>query len=366
MRIGILTHHKVHNHGAILQMFALIRTLEEKGHQVQVLDFKRNFDYVGVEMENKYSLSLRSIPFYTKYILQNGLKRTFYNFQKKRTLGRFYKENKVMGAYFSRAKDLDGVFIGSDEVFSIDIGLTPCLWSFGVPCDVVCSYAASFGPTNLEDIRQKKVAGLMTAGLKQMNKVAVRDQNSKSIVHILFDKECVLTCDPVILYGYPKTLATAQRPVDEKYVLVYSYDANMNEPEEVKVVRDYAAPIGAKVYSVGFFHKWCDRSINVSPIELLQWIKHAELVVTDTFHGCVMSIVANTEFVVKIRGNGNKVRNLLEEYLLTSRISDFPKLLGQVADQAIDWQAVNQQVSERRAQSMTYLDSCLELMKHGK
>lgn len=365
MKIGILTHHSVHNHGAVLQMFALIRSLKEKGHEVQVLDYKRNYDFVGAEMEKKYSLSLKSIPFYARYIMQNGFKRTFYNFQKNRTLGRFSRENNAVGTYYAQAKDLDGVFIGSDEVFSLDIGLTPCLWSFGVPSDVVCSYAASFGPTNLEDVRRWKVEGLLAAGLNQMRKVAVRDRNSMHIVNSLVDQECLMTCDPVILDGFKDVLIAAPRPVEEKYILVYSYDANMNSPEEIKTIRDYASSIGARVYSVGYYHKWCDRSIDVSPMKLLEWIKHAEMVATDTFHGCVLSIVANTHFVVKIRGNGNKVNNLLNEYLLTSRSTDF-KDLKHFNTQKIDWQSVNKQVLTRREQSMAYLDSCLELMKQGK
>ncbi len=82
MEIGILTHHAVHNHGAMLQMYALIRVLREKGHQVRALDFKRNFDYIGAELEKKYSVSLKSIPYYTKYLMKNGINKTFYNYRK--------------------------------------------------------------------------------------------------------------------------------------------------------------------------------------------------------------------------------------------------------------------------------------------
>ncbi len=255
--------------------------------------------------------------------------------------------------------------LGSDEVFSIDIGLNPCMWGFGVPCDVVCSYAASFGPTTLEHISQRKVAGLIQAGLQRMNKVAVRDQNSKSIVDTLGARYSVLTCDPVILYGYLEELIVSQRPSEDKFVLVYSYDANMNRPDEIKAVREYATSIGAKVFSVGYYHGWCDQSINVDPIALLAWVKHADLVVTDTFHGSVLSIIANTNFVAQTRGNSNKLLNLLEEYGLRERLSEIGHMLS-IARQPIDWQAVNQQITSRRTQSMAYLDSCLEVMRHGK
>ena len=53
--------------------------------------------------------------------------------------------------------------------------------------------------------------------------------------------------------------------------------------------------------------------------ELLGWIKHASMVVTDTFHGTVMSIICNTPVVVKLRGNQNKLEFLLSEYGLLNR-----------------------------------------------
>ncbi len=35
MKIGIITHYNVHNHGALLQLYALKRVLEEKNNYVR-------------------------------------------------------------------------------------------------------------------------------------------------------------------------------------------------------------------------------------------------------------------------------------------------------------------------------------------
>ena len=68
-------------------------------------------------------------------------------------------------------------------------------------------------------------------------------------------------------------------------------------------------------------------NIQANPIELLGWIKNAKLVITDTFHGSVMSIICNTPMIVKIRGNKNKLSFLLDEYGLSDRIiEDFSKI----------------------------------------
>ena len=39
MKIGILTFHRAHNFGAFLQAFALKTFLEEKGHEVELVDY---------------------------------------------------------------------------------------------------------------------------------------------------------------------------------------------------------------------------------------------------------------------------------------------------------------------------------------
>ena len=43
MNIGILTFHRAHNYGAVLQCYALKKTLEKMGHDVQVIDYRQEY-----------------------------------------------------------------------------------------------------------------------------------------------------------------------------------------------------------------------------------------------------------------------------------------------------------------------------------
>lgn len=89
------------------------------------------------------------------------------------------------------------------------------------------------------------------------------------------------------------------------------------------------------------------------------WINHANLVITDTFHGTVMSIVCNTSMVVKLRGNQNKLKFLLSEYDLLDRTLESFNQLNEVASNEINFKKLNQKVNERREFSMNYLNSLL-------
>ena len=64
----------MHNHGAVLQLNALIKVLKRDfGIDAKALQFDKNYDFMGREMKAKYELSLNSIGIYLDYIKDNGL-----------------------------------------------------------------------------------------------------------------------------------------------------------------------------------------------------------------------------------------------------------------------------------------------------
>ena len=356
MKIGILTYYGVHNHGAVLQANALKTVLERKGHECGFLEFERSYSNISQQQANKYKFGFGSMAFYAQYLMEKGAGNIFYNVSKKRTLGQFRAANiPMIGKYEDFTGDL--VVIGSDEVFSLEIGVNPFLYGNGIKAKHIISYAGCFGPTTYEDVVEQDQQKMISEGLHRMDAVSVRDQNSMKTVKRIAGIDATLVCDPVILYGYEKEMKSFTPPMKD-YILIYSYDKNLNDAAEYNYIRKYAEKRNLKIVSVGFYHKWC-KSIDASPFELLGWIKNASLVITDTFHGSVMSIICNTPAVVKFRGNQNKLRFLLSEYgLLDRTISDFSEMEA-VANKSVDFNAVNAAIMERREVSMKFLDDTL-------
>lgn len=357
MKIAILTYYGVHNHGAVLQANALKTVLESYGHDVEFLEFHRNYDYIPVNNAKKYKISLSSIPFYTKYLFEKGLGNILYNLKKNRILSNFRKENFVIKQRYSDFAG-DIIIIGSDEVFSFEIGINPFFFGHALKANKIFSYGGCFGPTTEQILNDNNLVNLVKSGFANMCSIGVRDMNSKNIADKLSDKESVLVCDPVILYGYKKE-QKAYTPKNKNYILIYSYDKNMNNNLEVESIRKYAKSKNLKIYSVGYHHKWCDKNINVTPEELLGYIKNADLVVTDTFHGSVLSIICNTQFFVKMRNNTNKVAFLLEEYNLTDRIINNFDEIEKTSCNPIDFSKVNKIVENRREDSIKFLENAI-------
>lgn len=360
-KVGIITHYDVHNHGAILQLNALIQVLREQfSIDAKALQFDKNYDFLGHEMKAKYDISLKSVAVYLKYLKERGCKSFLFNYRKRKILNNFKSKHGLIGKYYTDTLSLDAVIIGSDEVFALHTGPTSVFFGHACPSNLVFSYAGCFGPTSVADIKKLHCEAFVSSGLLAMKGVSVRDKNSQSIVRKLTGIDAKLVCDPVILYGYGKEISCMKTVPYPPYLLVYAYDNRMNDEEEIKRIKKYAKSKGLKILSPGFYHSWCDYNVNVNPVELLGYFKSAKEILTDTFHGSVMSIITNANFVVKTRDNGNKLLNLLEEYGLQSRvIKDFDHL-GEVLSKSIDYTIVNDELARRREDSLLFLK---EMMK---
>ncbi len=358
---GIITHYDVHNHGAVLQLFGLIKTLEKEfGIEAIALQFEKNYDFLGHELKAKYDISLKSFGIYLNYIKENGFAQFLYNFQKKRLLDGFKASHNLIGPYYTECGELEGIIVGSDEVFALHTGPTPVFFGHACPSDKVFAYGGSFGPTTIQDIERLHCRNFVASGLSAMKGLGMRDRNSREITAALTGRSAEEVCDPVILYGFKDELKDMERPVDYRYMLVYAYDKRMNEDDEVSKIRAYAKSKGLRIVSPGFFHKWADCNVSVDPIGLLRYFKFADCIVTDTFHGSVMSIITHREFAVILRDNSNKLLNLLEEYALEDRVLSCDVALAAIFDRRIDYGRVDAEVGCRRNASMDYLRRMIE------
>lgn len=100
----------------------------------------------------------------------------------------------MIGRY--EAFDGDLAVIGSDEVFSLEIGVNPFLYGNGLRAKHVISYAGSFGPTTYEDIQKQNQQAMISAGLRHMDAISVRDQNSQDIISRLIGTKVELDVRP--------------------------------------------------------------------------------------------------------------------------------------------------------------------------
>ncbi len=363
MKIGILTHYQVHNHGAILQMHGLYNILKSLGHIPYILTYNKNFDFIDKELSNKYNISLKSIPFYLKYLKQQGIKKTKFNIEKHKILNNFKKSNYNFLPLYQKQQELDAVCIGSDEVWSLEAGINIMMYSHTITTPLIFAYAPVFGQTNLEEIKQRGCYEIIKSGLEKFDYLSTRDLSSAQTVKQILNKNIPVLCDPVFLYGYKEEQNLSCNKISkEKYLLVYAYDNRLNDEKEYENIKKYAKENNLKIVSPGFYHSWVDENINVNPIELISLFKNAQVVVTDTFHGSVLSILTNKPFACFVRcSNVNKISFLLNQFNVSQAKLDSWDNLKNILEQNFNWQEINSLIEQERQKALKHLNLFLEV-----
>lgn len=360
MKIGILTHYSVYNQGAQLQMYAMKYWLEEHGHQAVILTYEKNFDFDKTEA-SKNSASVGAAGYYIKnYLLDKGLGLTIFNAGKVMALKKAFQNIETAPYNHSGC---DAIIVGSDEVFSIDVGCNKMMYGYGLGDIPVIAYAPAFGRTDEELLRNFNCYELVQDGLKHMYALSARDLHTQNMIDSMTDRKVPLVCDPVILYNCGK-FYTAVKPISKKYLLIYAYDRNMTDPKEIREIKSYAKRHKLITVSVGTYHKWCDRNIACNSVEWFSYFQSASCVVTDTFHGTVVAIKNHCNVAVFIRESINafKLQSLLSTTGLEDRrLTDITEQnLEEVLQKDIDYNKVDENLAKLIEHSEDYLKKSLE------
>lgn len=346
MKIGILTHYSVNNQGAVLQTYAMYKYLERIGHQPCVLAYRKNFDFADKSTFQRYHIGVSSIPYFLNdYLFRRGPGITLYNVQKNSVLARFRKRQFRFEPY--ARSQCDAVIVGSDEVFSIPVGINPMMFGHGVPAGRLIAYAPSFGQTTVQDLDRFRCFGLAASGLRQFDALSARDTHTQQMIETLCGRSVPIICDPVLLYDFSHQSCARFSGSRKPYLMVYSYDRNMNAPEESGEIRSFAQSRGLTVVSAGTYHKWCDHNRVCDPIEWLEYFRHARFCVTDTFHGLIAAALCGCPMAVRIRGiNENKLSCLVTQLGLEKRVLNGENGdLHSVLDTPVDFSAVREKIA---------------------
>jgi len=351
MKVGILSMQKVKNYGSFLQGFALKKTIEELGHQCEFIDIEQG----KIFPELKRSISFLMGKAFERYCKWDVFTRLNYT---KRFQQRFQNEfYDLLGANVHTLNHFDVAVIGSDEVFNfaqrVPWGYTTQLYGNIKNADKVISYAGSFGHTTMDDIIHFEVKEEIAKAMKSMKAISVRDKNSFDIVSQLVGNPPIIHVDPVLMFDYLPYV----KPVNRKnYMIVYTYPNRIKDKKEIVAIKNFARKHGKRLISVGFYFPWCDESVIPDPFEVLGYMKGADYIVTDTFHGSVMSLKFNRNFAALVRpSNKQKMTSLLSQFHLQERIVDNIDDLENKLLSSSNYKFVNEELMRERERSFEFL-----------
>ncbi len=353
MKIGILSMQKIQNYGSFLQALSLKMQFEQRGHDVYFVDIEPGRQIVQPEA-NQFGLLSKFDRYFFKRIGNLLLTRRMNQIHVADYTEYLHTEKKL-----EQGEAFDLVVIGSDEVFN---ATTPSPWGFSKQLfgDVanakkVVTYAASCGSMTLASARKYEIDGEIAETMKKLSAVSVRDQNSVDFVVGITGQVPLIHVDPVFLADYDKYIPEA--PVKKPYLLVYAYVNRISDQREIAAIKAYAKDKNLLIVSVGTQQRWCDHNIAANAFELLRWVKNADCIVTDTFHGSVFSIKYNKKFVTLIRdSNRNKLGDLLRRFGLSARTVDDVSKFAAIMETPLSYADVNAFIVEEQARSAEYLN----------
>lgn len=348
---------RIINYGSFLQAYALKRILESQGHHVDFIDIQDG-EYHETPQKNKLHLLEKiclhkgHIPRWLKYRKIDSKIRQILTEEQHSLLSLSRDDMKIQ-------KDCQAVVIGSDEVFNCaptsSWGISTQMFG-NIDVPLVISYAASCGYTKYFDIPEEWQSKLGES-LKKMRSISVRDKNTFDFVKKISDISPEYHIDPVLLYDFEEEIEETEKNMntEQPYMIVYAYANRIQDKEEIYAIKQFAKKKGLKTICVGGMLTWCDEYPAWSPFEVLVGFKHAAYIVTDTFHGTVISSKFNKPFAVLVReSNANKLNDILNRFGLMQHRVDEIVNLDKILTMALDYNEFNHKIYNEKEESLKY------------
>lgn len=350
-KIGILTFQQPENKnfGAIIQAYAIVKLYEKLGLNAKLIN------YIN------YNLNLKERILY--FLEGKGFKRYSEKFLK--------LSNILITDINEINKEFDIFSVGSDQVWRprwLQERIKPYFLNFVEKDKKKIAYAASFGVDIWEG--KEQLTEEIRPLIKRFNHISVREESGIDICKNTFGiNNVVCVLDPTLMINREDYQPILDDWKDKSH-LKGKYIAHMllDDTEQLKNgSKNIAKYLGVKInYIKGKWKKilWKNYFKYNEVSQWLTYLKDAELVVTDSFHCTVFSIIFHKKFVVVAnpeRGIARLETLLgklgLEDRLFTN-IDDVLK--SGILDKEIDYKEVDEKLEAHRKYSMDFLKKALE------
>lgn len=354
MKIGILTYHRSHNYGALLQSIATREILISFGHDVSFIDYY-----------SEYHKELYALFSFRKWMQSNKIGYIkaflFEGWRKEKRIKCFKKFiHEYIEPYcspYNSSEHYDVIIYGSDQIWRKQKGtfFDPVFFADNIlSADRHISYAASMGIL----YKGKEDMEFLQERLSHFDKISVRELSLQQYLESFVKREIQLVLDPTILLSKEKWTSLVKIDRTEKSGYIVFYDL-LNGSFNLNSIRKFAKERNLRLIILyGKAKKACkDEYSTCGPVEFLSLIKYADFVFSSSYHGLIFSLIFQKQFIVSFSENADRAESLLRELGLTNRI--IPPLLerinSQIAD--IEYDFVSNKLKELSEQSINFLSS---------
>ncbi len=369
------------NYGTVLQAYASQKILDNLGYSNSIIDTRalnkelnsKKCKYFVMHIFAKDMLLSKAGFVLKKMVIrlnfrdmrhrENARIEMFQQF-----INEYFRFSPAFGDFTALAryteKNAHSVMVGSDQIWlpqHIEAGYFSLQW---VPKNVKrFSLSSSFGKSIIpNEIKEKYVSFL-----NELDYISVREKDGQNIVQGMTSKNVELLCDPTMMLAEEQwnEIIPDERPCVDKYIFCYFLGTDKMHRKYAEALRENT---GLKIVSlihmdeyVSYDEKYADEMpFAIGPKEFLQYIKYAEYVLTDSFHGTVFSLIFQKKFVVFNRfsntnsmSTNGRIATLLEKVGLQNRLAS--SLDTSIVTQDIDYTAVAEIVNNEREKAIGFI-----------
>jgi hypothetical protein len=375
-KIGILTLHGYVNYGNRLQAYATQEVIKKLGFDAHILIIKDVSSYKDkvIKLTNKLfkaSLKETCIKALNKikekivfFINRNFIKereKVFKNFSKKYLSEVYYYNTKE--SLKNLSENYDFFITGSDQVWNPFCTNSLYFLDFTNKAKRI-AYAPSFGISNIPN----KYIDIYKNWLLGMKNISVREIIGSQIIHNLIGKDAIVLIDPTLMLTKKQWLSVSKKSINKPkngYILIYFLGAKtkkVNNKQIEKIIK-YS---NLEVINIADLKD--KKSYKIGPDEFIDYINSASLVLSDSFHGIIFSILMETPFIAferiermqNLKSMFSRIGTLLKKFKLESRQISNIKSSYQIFN--YDFKHILPILEDERNKAINYLKNAFNIV----
>jgi len=371
MKIAIMTQPLGTNYGGIMQAYALQRVLRGLGHEVITLDYhdpKSSRIYKATRLGYRLLQKLtgrRKSPIAMEGYYPDIFENTFRFIEDNISCSeRVDSTSQLLGHFEKQSYDI--VVVGSDQTWRPKY--SPNIYNYFLEFlemqDIKrVAYATSFGVDDWE-FTEKETARCASL-VETFDGVSVREKSGVQLCKQYLGIDANFVLDPTMLLtkqDYLHVIDSAD--LNKQGIFCYFLDKNAAKSDISDLISDhYALPLFSTYARLPLSSVSSSNIDDYKMPRVEDWLKSfslANFVVTDSFHGCVFSIIFNVPFIVVANQQRGVARfesilralGLEDRMVMSANEIDMEKLA-----EPIDWNEVNAKLAELRGVSQRFLKS---------
>ena len=375
-KVGIITIQRSSNYGACLQCYALYKYIEGLGYDCEIIDLHRP----GVKHQN-YRSSRRFKPsrYSVKKVVTERIKKLCGKTVEHKYPRSAIRMDKMHG--FNNRMKYSQTYVSPDElyanppVYDIYISGSDQLWNptmnycvepyfltFAPKGSKKVSYATSIGVADLQEKEKQNYK----VWLSDYTSISVRERTAQSLLSSFVDSHIEQVLDPSFLLSKDEWLNISVLPqISKPYILLFTLEYSNSLLEYAKKLKEESGL--ELVYlcwrqPVDSFGKYIvERDAGIE--EFLGYIQHASLVITNSFHGTVFSLILEASNFYTYVGNSkrsSRIVDMLTTLSLSNHVlSDLHLSYKVLSSLSIDHQKTQSLLQESINKSRAFINASL-------